>query len=808
MDTTSYEQDARIERGAQPERQAAFERCAAIERNFASFYPELLPAYRDLVAALGGPGALKTGDPDVAAALVRGSRLIWLPKETAVLSWRRGEERAFAQVLAALHDANPQAAGVFARAYPALGHGLAELREALLSYAGSGAPAADPKARLLPWALAHPAAQRRAAALEGLAATGSRCPGVLPAMADALERHFRARDAGQLSSWLERGFSLVRAGRLEDASAFFSLEARESRSFLGLKGAVLAEEREVLRIFSASRCERAMTVLPLGVSSYGAVRSYTDGQSMFLPPQFAAFGDDGLNRRAYAAMTALMTGLVGGGCFSFTLASCAFRYELSDRYGSMLPDFRPNLAREYGRRIQAMRERSGNVLELVFKGGKSLVVLETELERFFYSFPQPWFVRALFSLFELARVENALRARYHGLDRDFQRMNAIVAAGIPAAEAKAEAGDGRLASFQNALRQLHLGRLGVADSQANGLGSAGRGESGNRLLSGLAALFERVRSPGAGVAESASCAFEAYNLFFDAYPLTAYTEESARLILWHSPLDPEIEPAIAAAASPELFPATRSDRAGLGQLEEEEAKVVDLTSRGEEDEKTEDPRTRLKDGRLRLYAYPEFDLRSQRYLRKRCVIHESILPPGDEAWFDGVVARNGQLHAKLLKRFMAMQPEEVELSRRWEDGQELHLGDAVDFSVELARGASADDRVYQRKILNVRDVALHLLVDASSSTRELVNGEPIIDTEKAALALLGSSLDALGDAFSIAAYNSNGPDKVYFNLVKDFDEEWNKESRSRIASITPWSANRDGCAIRHATARLDRKSVV
>jgi nitric oxide reductase activation protein len=114
------------------------------------------------------------------------------------------------------------------------------------------------------------------------------------------------------------------------------------------------------------------------------------------------------------------------------------------------------------------------------------------------------------------------------------------------------------------------------------------------------------------------------------------------------------------------------------------------------------------------------------------------------------------IYRTIKKCFLALQPEEVELSRKWLDGDEIHLGDAVDFATDLLRGTAADGKIYQRKILNIRDVAVLILVDTSSSTGSSVGNLRIIDIAKTALTLLGSALNSIGDTFAIAAFNSDG----------------------------------------------------
>lgn len=776
-----------------------------MQRNFASFYPHLLRTFVDLVYNLGGPDALSGGQLELLGQLVVGCPAILIDKAVLRSVYLAGELPDFVGVAVCLHRATPAAALLLLRCYCQLGHPLRPLAPLLYSFAASGLFAKDQKARLLSWSLACAGLENRLLLLEGFAALAKQGPAIVAPLVKILDSHFLERPASDLLSWLSRGFSLVRSGRAEEASAYFCLQSRESRSFFGLSGALLREEREILRIYCASLAGTEFNILSVDRSSYQVPAAYTDGKSIFLPPELSLSKDTAINRRAYAVLTAMLSALPSNGTYRFDLEDCEFRYDLGNRFGGMLPNLKTNLVLEYGQRIKTIRERRGNILELVFKSGRSLVVLETELEKLFYQFPSPPFMRKLFGILECCRLEARLALRYEGIAQDVSRLNSLVAASLPKLEANGAGEDeGRqLASFLRAVRCLYLLRLGSADTTSMVAGDPFfAGVRGARLYSVMATAFSRLREPQAEVRLTAELAFAIYCQFFDCFPLSAYSSLRHPLLAWRNPLDPELEPAIVASQSPELFPEKfrRFESAG-----EDEASFVDLTRMSEQEKEEEQKRHDIKSRALRLYAYPEFDCEAQAYLPRHCTVQERVVEGGNEGWYTALVQEHRQLLARIVKKFQSMQPEAVELSRRWYDGDEMHLGDAVDYAVDLLRGAAADERIYQRKVLNTRSVAIQILVDASSSTREAIGDTTVIELEKAALGLLGAALDKLGDSFSIAAYNSNGPQAVSFFLAKDFDEAWSPRVRARLSAISPWSANRDGCAIRHASMRLAQR---
>ena len=210
----------------------------------------------------------------------------------------------------------------------------------------------------------------------------------------------------------------------------------------------------------------------------------------------------------------------------------------------------------------------------------------------------------------------------------------------------------------------------------------------------------------------------------------------------------------------------------------------------------------LINGAYSVHTYPEFDYESGGYRRNHCTVFESTLPGGDPGYYDRVLKTHALTHKRIKKRFLALQPEEVSISRKWEDGEDIHIGDATDYATSLLMGRTVDEKLYVRKITNRRDVAVAILLDASSSTAEPIGGGTIIDMEKAALAILSSALNIIGDRFAIYSYFSMGRANVFLNQVKAFDEPWNRERQGRIESVAAHAGNRDGAAIRHVTERL------
>jgi nitric oxide reductase activation protein len=100
-------------------------------------------------------------------------------------------------------------------------------------------------------------------------------------------------------------------------------------------------------------------------------------------------------------------------------------------------------------------------------------------------------------------------------------------------------------------------------------------------------------------------------------------------------------------------------------------------------------------------------------------------------------------------------------------------------------------------------VAVAFLVDVSGSTsRQLEGGRRVIDVEKESLVLLCEALEAVGDQYGLFAYSGQGRSSVDFLTIKDFDDRLGAATAHRLGGLVPRRQNRDGAAIRHASAKL------
>jgi nitric oxide reductase activation protein len=206
----------------------------------------------------------------------------------------------------------------------------------------------------------------------------------------------------------------------------------------------------------------------------------------------------------------------------------------------------------------------------------------------------------------------------------------------------------------------------------------------------------------------------------------------------------------------------------------------------------------------RSFSYREWDTTIEDYKPRWVVVREQRLKEGDRTFVDDVLRRERVHIDALRRRFEALRPQGMVRVRNLTDGDELDIDRVVEDAVGRRAGQPRTDRIYSRDERAQRDVAVAFLVDMSSSTNESADGtgRRIIEVEKTALIVVAEALNALGDSFAVWGFSGYGRDHVAFYVAKEFSEPWDDRARQRVGRIGFKMENRDGAAIRHATARL------
>jgi len=201
--------------------------------------------------------------------------------------------------------------------------------------------------------------------------------------------------------------------------------------------------------------------------------------------------------------------------------------------------------------------------------------------------------------------------------------------------------------------------------------------------------------------------------------------------------------------------------------------------------------------------YPEWDERIKDYRLNWCRVVERAAGEGSGDTVGATLSAHGSEVTALRRFFESLRPPGLRRVPGQADGDELDVDAAVRMCTERAAGADVSDRIYVRRERKERDVAAAFLIDVSGSTsRQLEFGRRVIDLEKEGLVLLCEALEAVGDRYALYGYSGQGRGQVDFLVIKDFDDRLDGEAAQRLSGLAPMQQNRDGAAIRHATAKL------
>jgi len=202
--------------------------------------------------------------------------------------------------------------------------------------------------------------------------------------------------------------------------------------------------------------------------------------------------------------------------------------------------------------------------------------------------------------------------------------------------------------------------------------------------------------------------------------------------------------------------------------------------------------------------YPEWDYHSKTYRPDWVSLYESLHPKGNAADVDKLLDKHAALAKRLQQILDMLRPQHYVRVRYQEEGSELDLDVAIRSLIDLKSGNMPDPRINMIHKHDGRDITVMLLLDLSASLADTPEGceQTILQLSQEAVALLGWSIDRLGDKFAIAGFSSNTRHEVRYQHIKGYSETWNDEVKSRLAAMEAGYSTRMGAALRHAAHYL------
>lgn len=201
-------------------------------------------------------------------------------------------------------------------------------------------------------------------------------------------------------------------------------------------------------------------------------------------------------------------------------------------------------------------------------------------------------------------------------------------------------------------------------------------------------------------------------------------------------------------------------------------------------------------------SYREWDTWTGTHRPAAATVHPSLAAEGDERWALDTLRDHAPLVRQIRHRFEPLRARRLRL-RAQRSGEDLDLDACVSAIVDSRLGRSPSDRLYLHARQSRGALAIALLVDVSGSAKSLVqDGRTVMEVERLTLLLASEALDALNDAYMIAAFSGQGRHGVEVETVKGFAERDRSVVRRRIAALAPRRYTRLGAAVRHTEALL------
>ncbi len=602
----------------------------------------------------------------------------------------------------------------------------------------------------------------------------------------------------QFHTWAREGAELHRQDRRK-AQAYYALESKSSQDSLrgARDGISLESVSHLLRLYVEGLTGREMVIAPLGTIPEES--KINDGHTIQLPSVIAEFGTPEDDFKLYKVLAAHASGQVEFGTRVVGTADIRAALREIDEYYEQ---------KEKRRLAEGLDEEEyvqySNVEHLGLRVRPELDPgrIETADYKLVLSrFPNHLLATRIFTTLENGRIDWRLRSAYRGIRRDLDFVRSrLIERRPPFAELTVEQ------AVYEMLFQITLCG-GVIDDLAR------------RAYGEIIGEFERIvadylRQDEATVGDTLMATFRVYELL-DGQRRQNDSESESEEDAHQSDKDDsgdsrednesQQQRTMQVQRRPELFnqwsqaveEVTPTDSELLNELMNAETSEQELQE-GDE-----------------VFFYDEWDRDLGDHRARWCRVIQRLNRKGHNDFVEQVRARYAGIISSIRHQFQMLRPESLRKVKGELDGEDFDLQAVIDHHVDKKTTGRPSDRLYIRRIRRERDVAVSFLLDMSSSTARTITrhpnqpytrpGQKIIDIEKQGLVLMSEALEAVGDAYSISGFTSEGRRNVKYFLIKRFGEKYSPDIERRIGGITYHNNTRLGAAIRHAAAELERQ---
>ncbi len=626
-----------------------------------------------------------------------------------------------------------------------------------------------------------------------------RCPDVISLIGDAPQALSR------FENWFKAGMEVLAYSR-EGAQTYFAVASQKALASVeaAMSGVPLRHVARRVKLFVQGLCGTDVTIAALPDSPAASPARATvsaDGRTISLPAVLRRYPTAEANERLYLVMAAHEAGHVEFGTYRLRLES--------------LTDLVRLVRQRYGRPTHATSDT---------------------LKALFQLYPHPRLAQDVWTVLEDARIDFLLQAEYPGLRRELAQLaaEAVVprdpAHGLMVKELivdcllRLSTGESTDSAVPHAVKE----EVSILWTMCQPLfQTTATAEQSVRLAHDLYVKMEELLAPRAELIEANQATDESTELGVGPTASESMNDNYRPVTNW----------VYRGAMSPEFITRDREQIEHADEIETEQDRMAGLQGRtnertgsgqGTRGEQESMGREVLAGGQslslveevlalevepqpmpestahdARAVRYPEWDHTIQDYRMNWCLVAERPAETGSAESVDEILAAHRSAITPLRRIFENLRPPAFRRVAGQADGDDLDIDAVVRRAAELRAGSAGDDRLYVRREKRQRDVAVAFLVDVSGSTsRRLDSGRRVIDVEKESLVLLCEALEAVGDQYGLYAYSGQGRASVDFLTIKDFDDRLGPTTAHRLGGLGPRQQNRDGAAIRHASAKL------
>ncbi len=202
--------------------------------------------------------------------------------------------------------------------------------------------------------------------------------------------------------------------------------------------------------------------------------------------------------------------------------------------------------------------------------------------------------------------------------------------------------------------------------------------------------------------------------------------------------------------------------------------------------------------------YPEWDYRKRAYKQDWCFLQERKSENSHPDWVAATEAKHAPLVSHLKRQFASLTSEYLKLKRQ-PNGDDFDIDAVIDSQVQLRTGTTPSEALYLNQKKDIHDVSALLLLDLSFSTDAWVKDARVLDSIMETVYCVGEVIEDYIDSFAVAGFSSNTRRSCRFEMLKDFQEPWDK-AKQHFGGLQPEGYTRIGPALRHAQELLINQS--